>query len=114
MPLSAIQVSKATPGDKPYKLTDGSGLYLLVKPDGGRYWRLDYRVFGKRKTLALKGVAGVLRNEAQLAASFQTPLPAGGASGAFATHSLQSGLVFGLHERCTLRRVSLSHLQRDQ
>ncbi|MCO6442199.1 MAG: integrase arm-type DNA-binding domain-containing protein [Nitrococcus mobilis] len=53
MPFSAIQVSKARPGDKSYKLADGGGLYLLVNPSGGRYWRLDYRYLGKRKTLAL-------------------------------------------------------------
>ncbi len=34
------------------KYTDGGGMYLLVKP-GGKYWRLDYRFAGKRKTLAL-------------------------------------------------------------
>ncbi len=34
------------------KHTDGDGMYLLVK-QGGRYWRLDYRHLGKRKTLAL-------------------------------------------------------------
>ena len=28
-------------------------MYLLLKPDGGRYWRMDYRHEGKRKTLAL-------------------------------------------------------------
>jgi integrase len=28
-------------------------MYLLVTPDGGRYWRLDYRFVGKRRTLAL-------------------------------------------------------------
>jgi hypothetical protein len=28
-------------------------MYLLLKPDGGRYWRLDYRFARKRKTLAL-------------------------------------------------------------
>lgn len=41
------------PADKPLKLADGGGMYLLVKPDGSRYWRLDYRFGGKRKTLAL-------------------------------------------------------------
>ena len=34
------------------KYTDGGGMYLLVK-DSGKYWRLDYRFAGKRKTLAL-------------------------------------------------------------
>ncbi|MHB8571129.1 MAG: Arm DNA-binding domain-containing protein [Metallibacterium sp.] len=28
---------------KPYKLTDERGMYLLVKPEGGRLWRFDYR-----------------------------------------------------------------------
>jgi integrase len=38
--------------EKPYKLTDGKGLYLLVN-QAGKYWRMDYRFSGKRKTLAL-------------------------------------------------------------
>ena len=28
------------------------GLYLLVKPSGGRYWRMNYRYLGKYPTLA--------------------------------------------------------------
>lgn len=31
----------------------GRGLYLLVMPNGGRYWRYNYRSDGKLKTLAL-------------------------------------------------------------
>jgi len=38
--------------EQPYKLTDGKGLYLLVKATG-KYFRFDYRFQGKRKTLAL-------------------------------------------------------------
>lgn len=53
MPLTAMAVSKARPRDKPYKLADMSGLYLLVTPQGGRYWRLNYRHGGKHKTVAL-------------------------------------------------------------
>ena len=34
------------------KLFDGGGLYLLVVPKGGRYWRYNYRFYGKQKTLA--------------------------------------------------------------
>ena len=52
MPLSDPAVKKAKPADKPYKLTDGKGLYVLVN-DAGKYWRMDYRFMGKRKTLAL-------------------------------------------------------------
>ena len=35
------------------KLTDGNGMYLLVHKNGSKYWRMDYRFEGKRKTLAL-------------------------------------------------------------
>lgn len=52
MPLSDITVKAAKPKAKPYKLADGRGLYLLVTATG-KYWRLDYRFAGKRKTLAL-------------------------------------------------------------
>ena len=37
---------------RPYKITDGGGLYLLVKP-AGKYWRLNYRFADKQQTLAL-------------------------------------------------------------
>lgn len=53
MLLTDTRVRNAKPQAKPYKLSDGGGMYLLVKPDGGRYWRLDYRFAGKRRTLAL-------------------------------------------------------------
>ncbi len=48
----------AKPKDKPYKVTDGKGLFLLVNPDGAKYWRLAYRYAGKQKTLALGVYAG--------------------------------------------------------
>lgn len=53
MKLNARQVDTAKPKDKPYKLADGGGLYLLVNPNGAKYWRLKYRVAGKEKLLAL-------------------------------------------------------------
>lgn len=66
MPLSDAVVRNAKPGhnpadkknpvrdpSKPYKAADGDGMYLLVMPDGARYWRLKYRFAGKEKLLAL-------------------------------------------------------------
>jgi len=41
------------PGDKDKRLNDGGGLYLLVKPSGAKWWRFDYSIDGKRKTLSL-------------------------------------------------------------
>ncbi|MET6334002.1 tyrosine-type recombinase/integrase [Serratia marcescens] len=43
----------AKPQDKPYKLADGGGLYLLVNTNGSRYWRLKYRVMGREKLLSI-------------------------------------------------------------
>ena len=53
MALTDIKVRTAKPTDKQYKLTDGSGMHLLVHPNGSRYWRLQYRYGGKQKMLAL-------------------------------------------------------------
>lgn len=53
MKLNARQVDTAKPKDKPYKLADGGGLYLLVNPNGSRYWRLKYRIAGREKLLAI-------------------------------------------------------------
>jgi len=55
MALPELKIKAAKPADKPYKLADGAGMYLLVNTTGGRLWRLDYRFGGKRKTLALGG-----------------------------------------------------------
>lgn len=53
MALTDIKVRTAKPTDKQYKLTDGSGMHLLVHTNGSKYWRLQYRFGGKQKMLAL-------------------------------------------------------------
>ena len=67
MALTDLEVKRERATDKAVKLADGGGMYLLVQPDsvkinekkkkvivpGAKYWRLDYRFAGKRKTLAL-------------------------------------------------------------
>lgn len=53
MALTATAINAAKPRDKPYKLADGLGLYLLVAPTGGRLWRMNYRFLGQQKTLSL-------------------------------------------------------------
>lgn len=51
MALTARQVETAKPADRDYKLTDGLGLYLLVKKNGAKYWNLKYRSAVKKKTV---------------------------------------------------------------
>lgn len=53
MPLSDTAIRNAKPTDKPQKLADGGGLYLLLNPNGSRWWRLKYRAGGKEKLLSL-------------------------------------------------------------
>ena len=53
MPLTDIAVRNAKPKSAPYKLADAEGMYLLVKPKGGKYWRFKYRYGKKEKVLAL-------------------------------------------------------------
>ncbi len=53
MSLSDTAIKNAKPKDKPYKLTDEKGMFLLINPNGSKYFRMDYRFDGKRKTLAL-------------------------------------------------------------
>lgn len=53
MKLTARQVETAKPKEKPYKLADGGSLYLLVNPNGKKYWRLKYRTPGGENVLAL-------------------------------------------------------------
>jgi len=52
MALTETIIRNAKPADKPRKLFDGGGLYLLVSPNRGKYWRLKYRFGGTEKTLS--------------------------------------------------------------
>lgn len=53
MPLTDTAIRNTKPGDKPFKLADEKGLFLLVNPNGSRWWRLKFRVAGKEKLLSL-------------------------------------------------------------
>lgn len=50
--LTDIQVKNEKPKDKPFKLSDRDGLYVLVNPAGSKLWRMNYRFDGKQKTLS--------------------------------------------------------------
>ncbi|MXP27155.1 integrase arm-type DNA-binding domain-containing protein [Altererythrobacter indicus] len=53
MPLTDVAIRNAKPKEKPYKLGDTLGLFLLVQPSGGKLWRLKYRFEGREKKLAI-------------------------------------------------------------
>lgn len=53
MALTDVQIKTAQPKERPYRLSDGRGLYLEVQPSGSKYWRLKYRFLGKEKRLSI-------------------------------------------------------------
>lgn len=53
MKLTILKCNSAEPRDKPYKLSDGGGLYLEVMPSGSKSWRMKYRFLGKEKRLVI-------------------------------------------------------------
>ena len=53
MPLTDAKLRSAKADEKPYKISDAGGLYLLVKPNGSRLWRLKYRIAGKENHYAI-------------------------------------------------------------
>lgn len=53
MPLTDTAVRTAKPGEKPIKMFDERGLFLIVTPAGGKWWRLRYKFDGKEKLLSL-------------------------------------------------------------
>lgn len=53
MPLTNLAIRAIKPGEKTQRFFDEKGLYLEVAPNGGRWWRLKYRVDGKEKRLSL-------------------------------------------------------------
>lgn len=65
VPLTDLQVSRAKPREKEFKLFDGRGLYLLVTPSGGKLWRLKYRCEGRERKLSLGSYPEVSLAEAR-------------------------------------------------
>lgn len=59
-------IRNAKPESKPYKMTAGQGMYLLVNPTGSKLWRLKYRYDGKEKTLSFGAYPDVTLSQARL------------------------------------------------
>src|ERR1044072_442400 len=51
--LTEAGIRAVKPTEKAFKLFDSGGLYLLVNPNGSRWWRLKYRGAGREKLLSL-------------------------------------------------------------
>ncbi|WP_425281000.1 Arm DNA-binding domain-containing protein [Mixta intestinalis] len=47
--LTVKQSDAAKPRDKPYRISDGNGLYLYIPASGKKIWRLKCQFEGKEK-----------------------------------------------------------------
>jgi integrase len=65
MPLSEARIRNTKPRGKPYRLSDGRGLYLEVRPSGTRLWRYRYRLSGKENLFAMGAYPEVKLAEAR-------------------------------------------------
>ncbi|MBS9715330.1 tyrosine-type recombinase/integrase [Pseudohalocynthiibacter aestuariivivens] len=52
MALTDLKIKKSKAKDKPYKMYDSLGLYVLVKPNGSKLWRQKYKLMGKERLIA--------------------------------------------------------------
>ena len=52
MALNPAAIEALTPRASPYKATDSKGLYLLILPNGARYWRFRFRWAGRQNTMS--------------------------------------------------------------
>ena len=51
--LRVLDIERAKPAAKPYRMPDGRGLYLWVKPTGAKVWRTNYVINGTKHLLTL-------------------------------------------------------------
>jgi len=65
MKLTDTQIKNTKPRSKQYKLTDGQGMYLLVKTNGSKLWRLEYSFNNKRNTHAIGSYPSITLKEAR-------------------------------------------------
>lgn len=66
MALTDLEIRQATAREREWKLTDGSGLYLLVRPNGSKLWRFKYRANGKEQKLAFGAYPQTTLKEARI------------------------------------------------
>ena len=66
MALTDLQLKQAAPKEREWKLSDAGGLYILVRPNGSKLWRMKYRLHGREKKLSFGRYPEVSLREARL------------------------------------------------
>ncbi|MBR7956196.1 tyrosine-type recombinase/integrase [Burkholderia cenocepacia] len=112
MPLTDIKIRQAKAGNKPTKLTDGNGLYLLVKPSGSKLWRYKYRIAGKENLFAIGEYPTISLQDARAARDDARELVK---KGLHPSHARQEVLSARIDEgKATFRAVSDEWLEKKR
>ncbi|WP_430981984.1 integrase arm-type DNA-binding domain-containing protein [Burkholderia stabilis] len=102
---------QAKAGNKPTKLTDGNGLYLLVNPSGSKLWRYKYRIAGKENLFAISEYLTVSLQDARAARDDARELVK---KGLHPSHARQKVLSARINEgKATFRAVSDEWLKKE-
>ncbi len=67
MALTDFKIRGAKPAEKPYRLSDGGGLFLEIRPNGSKLWRYAYRLDSKQKLMAIGSLQDVSLADARAA-----------------------------------------------
>lgn len=91
--LTDTLIRNAKPREKPYKLYDTAGLYLLVKPNGAKLWRLKYRIAGVTQRALAAAEAAAAKGASR------------GNGDATARRSREKTLALGAYPRISLKKA---------
>lgn len=117
--LTDLKVRSAKPTDRDWKLSDGGGLFLLVKPAGGKLWRWKYRLQGKENLFAIGGFPQVSLAEARAVREKARALVKQGIHPAHERQQVRQRNLEALEERkrakeSSFAKVAQAYLCRDQ
>ncbi|WP_244648656.1 tyrosine-type recombinase/integrase [Neoaquamicrobium sediminum] len=108
MALTDLSLRKAKGREKPYRISDERGLYAIVRPTGAVWWRFDYIVNGKRKTMSMGVYPDVPLSDAREARDQARKLVAKGVDPVAAKREAEKAKVEGIGN--TFRVIAQEHI----
>jgi integrase len=110
MPLTDIAIKNAKATEKQFKLFDREGLFMIVKPSGGKLWRLKYRHLGKEQQLSIGTYPMVSLKEARSKRDEARKLIAEGLNPAF--EKKKAALVASLNSAVTFGAIAEEYIDK--
>ena len=108
MPLSHFSLQKAKPADKPYKISDGGGLFVLIQPNGSKLWRMKYQLLGIERSLSFGSYPAISLADARMNRDEARKLLATGTDPS--TQKKHDKLAAETAAKCTFAHVAAEHI----